>query len=57
VVIVKVFLLFKENKFFFLEMNTLPGLTNTSLTPKAAAEEGLSFAELIKKIIRHSLKS
>ena len=49
--------LLKKNKFFFLEMNTLPGLTNTSLAPKAVAEEGLSFTELIKKIIRYSLKS
>ena len=45
----------KKSKYFFLEMNTLPGLTNTSLAPKAAAEEGLSFAKLIKQIIRYSL--
>ena len=47
--------LLKRNEYYFLEMNTLPGLTNTSLAPKAAAEEGLSFAKLIKQIIRYSL--
>jgi len=47
--------LLKKNKYFFLEMNTLPGLTDTSLAPKAAAEEGLSFSSLIKKIIEYSL--
>ena len=47
--------LLNENKFFFLEMNTLPGLTKTSLMPKAAAEEGLSFPQLIDKIIKYSL--
>ena len=36
-------------------MNTLPGLTKTSLAPKAVAEEGLSFSQLIDKIIKYSL--
>ena len=34
----------------FLEANTLPGLTKTSLFPREAAAEGLSFAALCEKM-------
>ncbi|MDF2460693.1 MAG: D-alanine--D-alanine ligase [Candidatus Saccharibacteria bacterium] len=34
-----------------LEINTLPGLTNQSLFPKAAAEAGLPFQELVARFI------
>jgi len=40
---------------FFLEMNTLPGMTSTSLLPKSANAEGLNFNQLIEKIIKLSL--
>ena len=40
---------------FCLEINTLPGLTSTSLLPKAAKAVGLSFENLIDKIIHKSL--
>ncbi len=36
---------------FFLEVNTLPGMTPLSLTPMAAKEAGYSFGGLLKKII------
>ncbi|HCK98555.1 MAG TPA: D-alanine--D-alanine ligase [Candidatus Marinimicrobia bacterium] len=36
---------------YFFEMNTLPGMTKTSLVPKAAAAIGLSFNELLEEII------
>jgi D-alanine-D-alanine ligase len=36
---------------FCLEVNTLPGMTETSLVPKAAAAAGMSFGELCEKII------
>jgi len=45
------FRLSKEGKIYFLEINTLPGFTGTSLFPKAAEACGLSYRELIKKII------
>jgi D-alanine-D-alanine ligase len=38
-----------------LEINTIPGMTETSLLPKAAAEAGLSFAALCAKIGELSL--
>lgn len=41
---------------YFLEANTLPGMTALSLTPMAAKAAGLSFEELLKYIITGSLK-
>ncbi|WP_456457308.1 D-alanine--D-alanine ligase family protein [Thermovibrio sp.] len=36
---------------YLLEVNTIPGLTERSLLPKAAAFEGLTFEELIKEML------
>ena len=44
-----------KDDFFFIEVNTVPGMTETSLVPKSAEKEGLSFFELIKKIIIDSI--
>lgn len=41
---------------WLLELNTLPGMTATSLVPKAVAAEGILFSELIQMIINESLK-
>src|SRR6185436_15116975 len=38
-----------------LEVNTLPGLTETSLLPKAAAAAGLSYAQLCQRMIEMAL--
>ena len=43
--------LLKNDEYYLLEINTLPGLTSTSLLPKAAKQIGLSYQKLIKKII------
>ena len=45
------FILDKNENYYFLEINTLPGMTSTSLLPIAAKAQGLSFDELVKKII------
>ena len=50
------FRLDKDNKFWLLEINTLPGMTETSLFPMAAKAVGLSFEDLIDKIIKLSLE-
>ena len=50
------FRLDKNNKAWFLEINTHPGMTETSLLPKSAAVEGLNFNSLIHKIINEALK-
>lgn len=34
-----------------LELNTLPGMTSHSLLPKIAAEQGMSYAELVEAIL------
>ncbi len=39
-----------------LEVNTIPGLTDHSLVPKAAARMGIDFAELCERAIRASLR-
>ena len=40
------------NKAYFLEVNTLPGMTSLSLTPMAAAAAGITFDELLERIIK-----
>ena len=44
---VRVDFMVREREFYCLEVNTIPGLTATSLLPKAAAEAGIEFAELV----------
>jgi D-alanine-D-alanine ligase len=45
----------KDGGFWCLEVNTLPGLTEASLLPRAAAAVGISFAELCERICRGAL--
>ena len=40
-----------DDNFWFLEMNILPGMTDTSLVPMAAKAAGLSFNDLIDHIV------
>ncbi len=40
-----------DGRFFCLEVNTLPGMTSTSLVPKAAAAIGIGFEELVDRIL------
>jgi len=41
------FILTKDNKFYFLEINTIPGQTQTSLCPQEALAAGISFPEFL----------
>jgi D-alanine-D-alanine ligase len=41
---------------WFLEANTTPGMTETSLVPKAAAAIGWNFNELVKQILNTAFK-
>ena len=50
------FRLSSDNKPYVLEVNTLPGMTSLSLVPKMAKAKGISFEQLIEKIINLSLK-
>ena len=49
------FILDKEGRAWWLEVNTLPGMTPNSLIPKAAAVEGIDYAHLCEKIVELSL--
>lgn len=49
------FRLSPENKPYCLEVNTLPGMTPTSLMPKMAKQKGISYEELVDTIVRISL--
>jgi D-alanine-D-alanine ligase len=42
---------------YFLEINTLPGMTATSLVPDAARAAGLEFSELVETLVRDALES
>ena len=42
---------------YFLEINTLPGMTPTSLVPQEAAAVGISYGELCERIVNASLKT
>jgi len=41
----------REREFYCLEVNTIPGMTETSLLPKAARQAGIEFAELVERIL------
>ncbi len=44
-----------DNKFYLLEINTLPGMTSLSLLPKMAKSVNVSFEELVNQIVKISL--
>lgn len=46
------FILQDDGRYVCLEVNTMPGLTETSLVPKAAAAVGIAFEELVEKILQ-----
>jgi D-alanine-D-alanine ligase len=40
---------------YVLEINTIPGMTQVSLLPEAAAAAGISYADLCARVIELSL--
>ncbi len=40
-----------EDKFYCIEVNTIPGMTETSLLPKAALAAGINFSRLVEMIL------
>lgn len=45
-----------EEQIYVIEVNTLPGLTKSSLIPKACLSYGISFSEFIDMLIKNTLK-
>jgi len=50
------FMLDEKGKIFCLEINTLPGMTSTSLLPQEAQATGMSYEHLCEHIIEISMK-
>lgn len=44
----------RDGEAYFLEVNTCPGMTETSLAPKLASLKGYSFDDLTKKMVENS---
>ena len=51
------FILTEDGSVYFLEINTLPGMTPTSLVPQEAAVAGIGYGELCERIIAASLEA
>lgn len=49
------FILNEKNQHFFLELNTLPGMTELSLAPMAAKAAGIDFDKLLELLIQSVL--
>ena len=45
------FMLGEDNTPYVLEVNSVPGMTETSLVPDAARADGISFADLCERIL------
>ncbi|MCD7833762.1 MAG: D-alanine--D-alanine ligase [Lachnospiraceae bacterium] len=51
------FIIDKAGKIWFIEINTLPGMTQTSLLPQEAETAGISFEDLCERIANEALKT
>ncbi len=45
-----------DNEIYLLEVNTIPGMTETSLLPKIARQGGYDFIDLLEEILREALR-
>ena len=43
---------FYKNKFYLLELNTQPGMTELSLVPEIAAYKGIEFIDLVEWMVK-----
>lgn len=50
------FLLDEDNTLYINEINTIPGFTNTSMYPKLWLHDGISYAQLIDRLILSALE-
>ena len=51
------FIVTEDGTPYFLEINTLPGMTPTSLVPQEAAAVGIGYGELCERIVTSSLRA
>jgi D-alanine-D-alanine ligase len=52
----RVDLIAAEDDVYVLEVNTIPGLTDTSLVPRSAEAAGISFPELVDRLIQSAME-
>ena len=45
------YIITEDNQVYLLEINTLPGMTETSLIPKSAKARGIDYSGLLDKLI------
>ena len=50
------FILQDDGTLYILEVNTTPGMTSTSLVPREAAVKGMSFADLVERLLELALE-
>ena len=50
------FVIDKKGRIWFIEVNTLPGMTKTSLVPQEAAAVGIGYEELCEMIVEDGLR-
>jgi D-alanine-D-alanine ligase len=55
--IVRIDYILKNNEFYFLEVNTTPGMTSTSFIPQQIRAMGLTLREVLTEIINDGLKN
>ncbi|MBN1252106.1 MAG: D-alanine--D-alanine ligase [Bacteroidales bacterium] len=55
--IVRVDFILKNDTFYFLEINTIPGMTAASLVPKQIKEYGVEMKDLLTDIIENSINT
>jgi D-alanine-D-alanine ligase len=53
---VRIDVIIDGDNIYVLELNTLPGMTKTSLIPRSAAARGIDYSQLLDKIIEYSLQ-
>lgn len=54
--IVRIDFILKNNEFYFLEINTTPGMTETSFIPQQLDKMGLSLQDVLSQLIEQDLK-
>jgi D-alanine-D-alanine ligase len=50
------FIMDEENNFYFIEINTIPGMTSVSLVPDSAQAVGLDFTTFLDRLIDSALE-
>ena len=50
-------MIMKDGRFYILETNTIPGMTATSLLPRAARTAGYEFSQLLDKLLELGLEA